>query len=218
MAPVPTHERRYRGRTAAERRADRRRRLLDTALELYGTLGYTTVGIERLCGEAGVTARHFYEEFGSREGLLTALFDEICQDAMVDVNRALAEQPPDPPAVARAGIGAFIHSLLGDPRRARVACIEVVGVSPELERHRRAFLHRTAALVSAEGRQLGAVDRERELGVGFSLQALALVAGTNELMIEWIVEPDHPSIAQVVDSLVSMYLAVGFPQGRARTS
>ena len=32
-----------------------------------------------LCTASGVTARHFYEDFESREALLRALYDEIAQ-------------------------------------------------------------------------------------------------------------------------------------------
>ena len=90
VEPRQVVERRYRGRLPDERRADRRRRLLDAGLELFGTVGYHGTSIERLCAQAGVTARHFYQEFSGREALLAALFGEIVSEVgqAVKIGRA----------------------------------------------------------------------------------------------------------------------------------
>jgi AcrR family transcriptional regulator len=210
--PKPPSERRYAGMTADERRAERRRRLLDTALELFGTDGYAYTGIERLCSHAGVTARHFYEEFGSREGLLIALYDEIVRATLDAVAAAVAAAPQnDHLEMTRAGMLAFVHGMLDDPRRARVQCLEVVGVSQTLEHHRREVLHLYADLVSEQSRALGlgtagaSTERQRRAA------SIALVGGTNELLIEWLT--DHgtydASVDELIDDLVRIYVAVG---------
>ncbi len=67
----------YRGRSPEERRAERRERLLEAGLKLFGGEGYAATSIERLCAHARVTARHFYEEFPTREALLLAVFDRM---------------------------------------------------------------------------------------------------------------------------------------------
>ncbi len=64
--PAPTRERRYGGKTTTERRAERRERLLDAGLALFGTQGFATVTIEALCAEAGLNPRYFYEQFSRR--------------------------------------------------------------------------------------------------------------------------------------------------------
>src|ERR1700761_6805201 len=76
-----TEGRIYGGRSAPQRRAERRERLLDAALELYGTNGFRRTTIPMLCTASGVTARHFYEEFESREALLRALYDRVAETA-----------------------------------------------------------------------------------------------------------------------------------------
>lgn len=201
--------RKYAGRTPDERRADRRRRLLDTALDLFGSEGYAGVGIERLCATSGVTARHFYEEFGSREGVLRAAYDEIVEQGRVAVLDALAGvgDDADQAARTRAGIGAFVHHLLDDPRRARLACLEVVGVSPGLEAHRRAVLHLFAAVVEGQAARIGLVEPLGDRP--FGLLSLALVGGVNELLIEWLSDPDRLPIDALVDDMVYLFVAVG---------
>jgi AcrR family transcriptional regulator len=125
-APEPTKPpRRYRGLDPEERRADRRRRLIEAGLELYGTIGYQATTITALCREAGITTQHFYDEFGSRENLLGAVFDETVMRAAVQVADALDGAPLDLEAQSRAGLGAFLHAMLDDPRGARILGLEV---------------------------------------------------------------------------------------------
>ncbi len=201
-------ERRYGGMSADERRADRRRRLLDTALDLYGTDGYAYTGIERICAHAAITARHFYEQFASREELLQALFDEIVRDTLEAIAAAVSSAPRDDvQALTRIGLLAFVHSLLDDPRRARVQCLEVIGVSPELERHRREVFHLYADLVTMQAHVLGlgpdASERRRKA------MSLALVGGTNELLIEWLTDGGayDGSIDDLIDDLERIFVA-----------
>jgi AcrR family transcriptional regulator len=73
--PATTGERRYGGKTATERRDERRERLLDAGLELFGTDGFAAVTIEALCAEAGLNPRYFYEQFATREELLGAVYE-----------------------------------------------------------------------------------------------------------------------------------------------
>ncbi len=76
-APAPAAPgRRYAGRSEAERVADRRRRLLDSGFDLFGTDGLHGVTISRLCRHAGLTEHHFYAAFGTKAALLAAVYEE----------------------------------------------------------------------------------------------------------------------------------------------
>ena len=97
----------YRGQSSTERRAERlRERLLATAVDLFGTAGYAATPIEAICTGAGVTARHFYEHFPSREALLRAVYDAIIADTQRAVIRALSSAARPEDRVA-AGVRAF---------------------------------------------------------------------------------------------------------------
>jgi AcrR family transcriptional regulator len=52
---------------------------LHAGLQVFGTYGYANTSISDVCRAAGVTTRHFYEEFASREALLIATYDETIQ-------------------------------------------------------------------------------------------------------------------------------------------
>jgi AcrR family transcriptional regulator len=200
----------YRGRSPAERRAERRRRLLDTGLAQFGTVGYGATSIERLCAAAGVTPRHFYDELPSREALLVAVYEEVVEAATAAVAAALAAAGPDPRSRAEAALGAFAHTMLDDPRRARVACVEVVGVSPSLERRRREVLHGFARVVEAQASELAAEGRIPPRD--FRLGALALVGGTNELLVDWVLTTDPPPVARLITELVELFVAAARPR------
>ena len=53
------------GTTLADRRADRRRRLLDVGLDLLGSRGSAAVSVRSVCRTAQLTDRYFYESFAA---------------------------------------------------------------------------------------------------------------------------------------------------------
>lgn len=86
--PEPAQGRPWRGKSPQERRDARRRRLLDAALELFGTTGYAATSVTTLCARAGVSPRHFYELYAGREQLLADLYDEIVRETARRVQSA----------------------------------------------------------------------------------------------------------------------------------
>jgi AcrR family transcriptional regulator len=205
--PEKLAARRYRGRLPDERRAERRRRLLDAGLELFGTAGYHGTSIERLCARAGVTARHFYQEFPGREALLEALCQEIIADVSQAVVDALAGAQGQPPrSRTRAALAAFVHGMLDDPRRARVVHVEMTGISPELERTRRAVLQGFASITQAE------IERQADAGLiarrDYRLAALLAVGGTRELVMEWVSGERRPPLEELIEELTRIFMAI----------
>ncbi|MGH9139492.1 MAG: TetR/AcrR family transcriptional regulator [Acidimicrobiales bacterium] len=189
--------RRYRQKSAEERRAERRTRLLDAALDAFGTRGYARTSIEELCTAASVSTRSFYEEFRGREDVLTELHDLINARVFDAVIAALESIPGDDVAArAEAGARAYFGTMTADPRWARIAVVESVGVSPAMEAHRRATLERFAALIQAEADRLAAagVVATRD----FSLTARALVGVFLELLNTWSPQRDLRSFVDDV--------------------
>lgn len=203
---VTSAGRRYGGLAPDERRAARRRRLLDAGLELFGSLGYAATSIEELCATARVTARHFYEEFPSREDLLRAVADEVVELALSRLQGALAETPEDPVQRVRAGVNAFVSVMLDDPRRARVCLLESVGVSRDLEAHRREVMEMFAEVTRREAERLAGRGLVPESD--FRLAALALVGATNELLVHWLCSPNPPEPEQIVHEIARLFIAV----------
>jgi len=133
-------ERRYKGRTTAERRAERRRRLEDAALEVIGTRGWAEATMTEICRVAGLTERYFYESFASREELYVALLDDLEAELRERVFDAVAAADLPPEERIGAAIRALVALYVGDPRRGRAALLEGIGVQALEQRRRQAIL------------------------------------------------------------------------------
>ena len=193
----------YAGQSAVARRAERRERLLEAGLDLYGTVGYANTSIERLCTAAQVSTRNFYEEFGGREALLIALNDRIQQAAATAVAAALAraEDARFADRIA-AGFRAYITTTTGDPRSARIAYAEVVAVSPAVERNRASWRARCAGILENEARR--AVGRSETTDRDFGLTALAIVGAIDELVHHWSLRRDAEEMELVIAEVVAL--------------
>ena len=196
----------YGGRSAADRRAERRERLLDAGLELFGTAGYAAASIEKLCTHAGVSTRNFYEEFASREDLLMALHDRIIEQAFQAVLKALSDGD-DAPLRERfeLAVRAFITTTASDPRWARLSYVEIIGVSNTVEKHRIAWRERWAEFLVSEAER--AVTRGEAGPRGFHLSAVALIGSVNELVHHWSIRGGHGSLDDVIAEIVRVATA-----------
>jgi AcrR family transcriptional regulator len=196
--------RRYGGKTAGERREERRGQLLDAALELFGTVGYTATTIEALCAAAGLNPRYFYEQFETREQVLRAVYDRHVEQVLRTVLEVLERAGPEPRARLEVGLRAFIEATLADERGARVNYFELVGVSRELEAHRRHVLRTYAELIAGQLEQLdgapaGLVAGDRRLS------AMALVGATDGLVIDWLSGDRREPPERIVETLLGIF-------------
>src|SRR5262245_66014054 len=172
-----------RGKTLAERRHDRHEAILDAALDLFGTKGYTSTTVEEICRAAYVSTRNFYEEFANREAVLIALSERIAMqalDALMSIEADPGPQISEPQT--RARVSAILQVLVADPRVARFVFIESLGVSPEQELRRRR-IHRMIASWLADSTvedPRASTSAEHQ-----SLRALAVVGACNELISDW---------------------------------
>jgi AcrR family transcriptional regulator len=195
-------ERRYGGRTADERRAERRLRLLDAGHELFGTTGYANSTIEGVCTEASLNARYFYEQFRHREELLHAVYARQAWRVLDEVRVAL-EAEEDPRRRLEAGLLAFVQAMLVDERGARIVYMEAIGVSSSLEQERRRVDEEYVAVLSREANRLERLasvpeDERRAIMV-------ALIGATNGLVAEWLTGERRRPASTIVDTLLAIF-------------
>lgn len=200
---IPPKRRGYAGRTSEQLAEERRQRLLESALALFADRGFSRTPIELLCSTARVTTRHFYEHFESREAVLIALYDLIMLDTRRIVAESLMQKGLAPRQRMYAALRAFVDGCTQDPRRTRILCVEVIGVSTEMFERRRAAIHEFAGVLNSFTRALVAVgelpDRD------YSRTCIGMIGAIRELMTEWlIVEPRAP-IEHVHDHLTAMF-------------
>ena len=76
--------------TQDERNQATRRALLDAGRELFARHGYAEVSVHSIAKLAGVTTGALYHQFGSKEALFTAVYDELVQRVWARVLEARA--------------------------------------------------------------------------------------------------------------------------------
>jgi AcrR family transcriptional regulator len=186
------------------RRAQRLELLLDAALQLYGTDGYARSSVQGVCARAGVRGRDFDEHFGGPEDLLEALYARIVGEVMDAVVAATADAPLTVEEQTRAGMRAFITTLLADERKARVVLIEAVGVSARLERRRRETIRAFASLAEAQRQQLveAGIVADKPLGSW----AIMLVGSVNELLVDCMHRETPPVVEELVTETTRLWV------------
>jgi len=126
---------RYGGKTAEQRQAERHRRFLDAALELFGAdPGYRATTVAALSEAAGLSTRQFYEEFRTLEDVLAALHLQVNDWAETAVVAAFAAaQDLSLAERVTAIFRAYAGNVTADPRRIRITFVEIIGVSPIMD-------------------------------------------------------------------------------------
>lgn len=204
--PDTTRSRRYGGLSADERRALRRERLLAAAFDAFGSRGYASTTIEGLCADAGVTARHFYEEFDGRESLLRATSDRIVDRVNDAIRDAIAEPSGSPEVRIGRAVRAFLEAVLVDPRNARILCVESVGVSPELEQRRREVLRGFATTVSRAVRIVRPDLADDDPVIDTA--SMLIVGGANEVVVDWLHREERRDLDAIARDFVSLFTAM----------
>ena len=204
---------RYGGKSAQERQAERRRRFLDAGLQLFGdSPGYRGTTVAALSEAAGLSTRQFYEEFRNLEDVLAALHLQVNDWAEEAALAGLAEADGRP-IVERAGAAfrSYAANVTGDPRRLRIAFVEIIGVSPRLERQRLARRSRWIDFICAEVE--AAAERGEAASRGYRVAAAAFIGSVNGLLHDWSSGWVDATLDEVVDELVQMLLGVLQPVG-----
>ena len=194
----------YGGRSAVQRRADRRARLLNVGLDLFGTIGFQHTTIPMLCSAAGVTARHFYEDFSSREALLSALYDQISDTMQNAVLAALRAPGGTMHDRIRSGTAAYIRYLTSDLRIARVYVLESRGISEAMEQRRREWRETIIKRLTKATRRLE--ERGFDTELDSRLVSAALAGAAHDIVLEWILAARRPSTQKMIDTLAALWI------------
>ena len=194
----------YRGVPADQRRARRRAALLAAGLELLGTRGWAATTVRKVCAEAGLNDRYFYESFPDRDALLLAIIDDQVARGTDVILSAARRAPREPRARTRAVVTGILDFLTGDPRRAHILT-HAFPASPLLQRRRIEIVRTLAAIFAAETHET--LDQVLLPDIDVELTGLTLTAGLWELFTTWFrgdlpIDRDH-----LVDYTVALILS-----------
>ena len=194
----------YAGQSSAARKADRRARFLQAGIEVIGVRGYAGTSVADICTAAGLARSQFYSEFANREALLVDVYDLIQDDALAAVVAALdGHVDRDRRALVAAAMTALVGSIGGDPRRARISYLEMLGVSDAVEQHR---TRRRAQWVEFFEATLRAeIWLDFVPPGGYRLAATAFLGALTEIVSDWSrTAPPRPPIELIVETMVAV--------------
>jgi AcrR family transcriptional regulator len=199
--------RRYRGITPSQRQAERRERLMEAGLELFGTLGYASSSVRTVSAAASLNSRYFYESFRSREDLLYSVYQRIVTDIFTKaIQAAVGEKTIE--GQARATLRAAWTAVTEDRRKARIVALEVVGVSERLERLRRETRQALAQMTADNAMSLAGPGVRLRLDP--VLTARFLMGGVVEVLLEWINGDLDASVDEVVEHFIALFTAAAY--------
>ncbi|GIH74783.1 TetR/AcrR family transcriptional regulator [Planobispora longispora] len=190
----------YRGMSAEERLQERRERLVSAAYALYADLGFPDTTIEKLCAAARISNRAFYECFTGREELMRVVYDKCVRDNLAVVSKAVEQAPNTLLGRIEAGVAAYIQFVTEEPRRARILHLEVRRAGDCLISSRQAAVAGFTQII--ETNLIEAPDTD---GADPHLLVLGMIGALQELLIEWVLADDPPSVDQVVKAAVHIY-------------
>ncbi|WP_138917947.1 TetR/AcrR family transcriptional regulator [Gordonia effusa] len=195
----PIAGRRIRGLDATERAQQRRELILDTALELFARDGYANTSIETLCQTAFVGNKAFYENFTTKEACYLELLQRNTNAIVAQVTTAVTDLPADEHVGTRHVISTLAAALLDDPRVATVTFGQAAGISPTIDRQRRANRRQSAELVLAVWRHFGHTgDKTRQ-----RMLAIAVIGGLFDLISDALDRSDNSMSAAEVEQLIA---------------
>ncbi|MEU7630474.1 TetR/AcrR family transcriptional regulator [Nocardia sp. NPDC049220] len=199
----------YAGQPVEDRQRQRRARFLESGLTVFARDGYANSSVGAICKDAGLSSRQFYEEFTGRESLLLELYEHIDRESRDAVTKALASKS-DASAldIVDAGVRAYVESIGSDPRKARVALVEVVGAGPKVEKFR-LELRRVWGSLLAGAAEDAALHGEIPTG-DYEMRVLAIIGAVNYVVDAWSVADPRPPLDDVIRVLSKVIIgAVG---------
>jgi AcrR family transcriptional regulator len=201
----------FKGISADDRRSDRRTRLVEAAFEIAGTEGAGALGVGRVCLEAGLTKRYFYENFASLAELQSAVVDHAIAVMSQRVDPFRPAGPGGPP---QAWLEAFVGALVDDECLARVLLAETHGGALSAFRHQ---------IIDVAIAGMAPPDSDPQADLRARLVAYAQIGTLSELCLAWHQGHLVMKRAALVDVLADLFVRIngapgpdGAPSGRQR--
>jgi AcrR family transcriptional regulator/DNA-binding MarR family transcriptional regulator len=175
-----------------------RTRLLEAAFAVIAEQGYRRMAVRKVSERAGVSSKTFYDLFTDREDCFLAAFDHAV-DELVTVARGACEGESDWAARIRAGLGALLAFLDGEPELCRLVFVEALGAGPRVLERRARVLKQLESVID-EGRT--GVKEAAELP---SLTAEGVVSATFGVIHARLSQQQSPEpLTGLLNSLMGM--------------
>lgn len=201
METAKVTPRRYGGKSAEQRRTERRAQLVDAALEIWQEQGWAAVTMRGVCAQAGLTDRYFYESFTDRDALLGTVWDQVRDETLAMLDTAITAAG-DQGALEQlyAALDAVVHHIADEPSRAQIIFGDHAG-SAVLEQRRRDTVQLATDLMIGLARPFLRDDVDEQ---ALRINVLLGIGGFVELMLAWRSGLVESSTDQIVEHLADV--------------
>ena len=202
-----TPQRSYAGRSADERRLQRRTRLLQSAVAAMADNAWRTMTVDKLCAAAGLNKRYFYENFTDLDEVANAAVDGIAAEVRDTTLAAVAGALTEPlERQAHVAVDAAVRTLTADPQKARVL-LGSVSSSAAVQQHRDSVRNGLTAVLVGHARTVHDVELEAD-----PLARVApafIIGGTADAILAYVNGTADIDIDDLVSSLATLWLITG---------
>ncbi|HEY1059797.1 MAG TPA: TetR/AcrR family transcriptional regulator [Limnobacter sp.] len=213
VAAVKAEGRRYRGVSNEVRTAERRMKLIDAGIKMFGSIGYHAATVKGLCQEAGLTERYFYESFPNAEALFTACYLHITDTLRGRLQQVLMGMGDEGLEEATmTGLTVFFTQFKEQPEAARILLVEVLTVNRHLEELSLKTLYSFVEMLEALAKPL---IEQRAKGdpnahLDSTLLASGLVGSVLYMAARWALDGCRQPVEHVVENAMLIFRGVGF--------
>lgn len=173
----------YGGLSEAERVNERRERFLEAGLEILGTVGLRGATVRKVCKEAGLTERYFYESFTDMEDLFCAVYAQ----QLNTVGRRFLELLPTLPEPLDERIRACLHIYFGVMRNDRMVRVVYIESMAGTARVNEVMLSNATAQSAVTAMLLKQDNPDLNLSEEFiSGMAIAISGALSAVAVQWM--------------------------------
>ncbi|MCR9090460.1 TetR/AcrR family transcriptional regulator [Algiphilus sp.] len=206
-ASARSPHRKYAGKDASTRQAERRDKLLVAGVDLIGTKGFVATTIDDVCREAGLTKRYFYESFENREALLTTAFEGVTWELLQRIGKAAAAHARDARALVRTGVRETFAFVAEHPAKGQLMMIEAMSVRSQLGRLYVKQFGAFVELVLSLTRSFLPPDTATEAEL--TVMARGVIGAIIHLCQGWIATDFKQPIDELVAGTVRIFAGIG---------
>jgi AcrR family transcriptional regulator len=186
-----------------ERSRTRRKRVLDAALEIFSSQGYSDTAIDEIAYASGTSKGGLYFHFPSKHALFLALLDEASTALLQHVEAAMAAES-DPLARGEAALREVLHVFAGHRLLARLLLVEALGAGKEFT-IKLNDLHAAFAALIAECLD-EAVARGQIPPCDTNIAANAWYGAVNQVVLRWLLTGEPQRLEETYPALRSLLL------------
>lgn len=204
--PAAVKRRSFKGMSLEVRQAERRERLMEAGLQLYGTLGFFSVTVRDVCVEAKLTERYFYESFKNSSALFDAIYMRLIEDLQQRILTAVMQGAPDPKQMIQLGLAAFFQHLSDDQRVTRILFIDAILVHEDggksIHKAVKRFDVMTQSFITLM------IPQAQENMAMISLVSTGLTGYVSHLSTRWAISGFKESVDELMAACMVLYEAL----------